>query len=256
MKVDALLVSGWACPSAWLRELSAAIADGFGKVEACAALALPAAGAERGEVSAYAAGLAERLGQCQPAPWLIGWSMGGMVALETALAYPERVRGLVLMGASARFIRAEDYPAGTRDVSLKALARALAREPAQTLARWIFDGARFPKLGKGEAAAMADEALSTFSLKDLLEGLDYLAGIDLRARLASLRLPTLVLHAREDALITNAAAECLAEAMPGSRLMFYEKADHFFPIRRCRDVAVDVLNFASAYGLIWMRNEG
>ncbi len=59
--------------------------------------------AARGVGSAYAVSLASRLaGQKQPAT-LIGWSMGGMVALETAIHFPELVGRLVLISSCAVF---------------------------------------------------------------------------------------------------------------------------------------------------------
>ncbi|RKZ33738.1 MAG: pimeloyl-[acyl-carrier protein] methyl ester esterase, partial [Gammaproteobacteria bacterium] len=46
-----------------------------------------------------------------PAMW-IGWSLGGLVAMEVARQYPERVSALTLMASTPRFQRHPDWPNG------------------------------------------------------------------------------------------------------------------------------------------------
>ena len=40
---------------------------------------------------------------------LVGWSMGGSGALRLALKYPEKIRGLVLVAATARMMKAPNW---------------------------------------------------------------------------------------------------------------------------------------------------
>ena len=51
--------------------------------------------------SAYAIALASQLARRRHPSVLIGWSMGGTVALETAIGFPELVRRLVLISSCA-----------------------------------------------------------------------------------------------------------------------------------------------------------
>ena len=53
--------------------------------------------------SVYASALASELRRRRYPSILIGWSMGGIVALETAIHSPELVRRLVLISSCAKF---------------------------------------------------------------------------------------------------------------------------------------------------------
>ena len=59
--------------------------------------------------------------------WL-GWSLGGLVALHAAQQLPDSVRGLAMICASARFVRADDWPQGMDDSVFRGFADALARD--------------------------------------------------------------------------------------------------------------------------------
>jgi pimeloyl-[acyl-carrier protein] methyl ester esterase len=242
MDTRLIILTGWACPADWLRPLSEA-AGHKGDVDLRAVLALRSAKPAAAGLSGYAAGLLELLESGPNGAWVVGWSMGGLVALEACLARPDLFRGLALLAATARFTRAEDSACGVRDATVRVLARHLARDPLATLSRWLKDGARFPPLSEAESVRMAQSSLGSFTTQDLLDGLDYLLHADWRPGLARLRVPSLLLHAREDALVPPAAAENLAAAMPGARFKVYEQADHFFPIRRPVEVAADILAF-------------
>ena len=64
------------------------------------------AGFDGGSVpSAYAVALASRLARQKHPTILVGWSMGGIVALETAIHFPELVRRLVLISSCAVLYR-------------------------------------------------------------------------------------------------------------------------------------------------------
>jgi pimeloyl-ACP methyl ester carboxylesterase len=49
---------------------------------------------------------------------------------------------------------------------------------------------------------------------------------DTRAALAKVRVPTLIAHGRDDALILPAAAEMTAAAIAGSRISWYDDCGH------------------------------
>jgi len=105
----------------------------------CVAVDLPGHGRRAGEpftMEAAVAALDEAIAAEVPAgrAVLVGLSLGGYVAIETAVAHPERVAGLVLAGCSA-----EAVGAAARLFGL--LAMLLERTPRPTidrLNRWFF----------------------------------------------------------------------------------------------------------------------
>jgi pimeloyl-ACP methyl ester carboxylesterase len=97
----------------------------------CIAVDLPAHGSRAAEpftLEAAAAAVAEAIDRAVPArrAVLVGLSLGGYVAIETADRYPDRVAGLVLAGCSAEAV-------GPTAVLFRALAAALERTPARVL---------------------------------------------------------------------------------------------------------------------------
>ena len=64
------------------------------------------------------------------------------------------------------------------------------------------------------------------SIGTLLRGLAWLRDTDLRARLATLDLPCLLLHGAHDGLVPLAAAQALADALPHARLAVLPGAAH------------------------------
>ena len=64
---------------------------------------------------------------------LMGWSLGGLVALEVVHRYPERVDALVMVAAAPRFTQAEDWPHGVAPSVLDAFSRTLAEDTKAAL---------------------------------------------------------------------------------------------------------------------------
>ncbi|MCK6549772.1 alpha/beta hydrolase [Myxococcota bacterium] len=160
---------------------------------------------------------------------VFGISMGGMIAQELALRRPERVRTLALGCTFASFLTSakpsmdvmKDLFLSTampsRDNHAK-MARHLvsddflARERDRFI-RW-FRGAEpgGPRLAFSQLAAVQRH--------------------DTRARLGSLRTPTLVLTGDGDRLIPPKNSEQLASAIPTASLVTLRGAGHVFPLER------------------------
>ncbi len=162
---------------------------------------------------------------------LLGHSMGGMVALRFALAYPARVGSLVLMDTAARppdgMLRAPFAAAGAIARSdgmrtLAALLRARAgnesTRPAaerRLEAEW---GEAFWERRLRRLTAMDPEAFAALAL----EVVDHPS---LLAHLGAITCPTTVLVGAEDTSFLAAADE-LAAGIPGARLITIPDAAH------------------------------
>jgi pimeloyl-[acyl-carrier protein] methyl ester esterase len=87
---------------------------------------------------------------------------------------------------------------------------------------------------------------SAFSSADLEAGLRYLAAADLRAELARIALPTIVLHGDADRVIPPAAGRLLAESLPAARHVAIRGAGHALPLSHPEAVARAVLETIDA----------
>jgi pimeloyl-ACP methyl ester carboxylesterase len=180
--------------------------------------ALPAAGFGVRDHALDVAALAD------PPAHLVGASLGAAIALELALAQPERVRSLVLV---TPFLEAG--PRLLSVVSLWARLRAEASPEllAEALLPWLFGPAL---LGDAPRRAAAARALaqgagcsSAESLARSAAGLAAWSGS--RARdVSALRVPTLVVGGGDDLLTPDAAA--VARAIPGAELALLPGAAH------------------------------
>lgn len=147
-----------------------------------------------------------------------GTSLGGMVAQELALGWPERVDRLVLACTHPGGAKAFPMPQRTVDLmEARATMReyvenALEPDPRPELVERI--------LGHRERTAQPVEAW----LAQAAAG----ATFDAHDRLGTLAAPTLVQHGDGDVVVDPRNADLLAEAIPDSRTSIYAGAGHLF----------------------------
>lgn len=172
---------------------------------------------------------------------VIGWSLGGLLALQ-AVAAGARPRALVLMSSTARFTRTPTFPAGVEPSRLRALGRALARQPDEAL-RGFYDLCAHPHAQPVDPPDLLLTAARRLGPTVLAQGLDQLNTIDLRADLAAITLPVLLLHGAHDAVIPVTAARWLHEHLPTSQLILHPGTGHDLPLRNPAWCAARILHF-------------
>ena len=166
-----------------------------------------------------------------------GMSLGGVLALELALAAPERVRSLVL---GCTCVLTGDKPRAPLEVN-DAL-RSATREQ-------LVAGTQYGSACPPDARARNDEAiLHDVALPEALvaqqDALRAYRG-DLSAA-AGLTMPTLVLHGDEDPIVPVEWGRELAATLPDSRLRVYPGVGHNYLVE-VGDVANrDVLDFLAS----------
>lgn len=191
---------------------------------------LPGHGLSRGTtMSAELGAAAQQLLASLPkdAVWL-GWSLGGLLALRAALDAPQKMRALILANTTPRFVTAADWPYAMPPEQLQEFAAGLRQDYRETLLRFLSLQVR------GEAAARASlrqlrEALFARGEPDtasLAAGLELLRASDLRAELARISMPTLVIAGGHDRLTPPEAGEAMARAIPGARYALIAKSAH------------------------------
>ena len=164
---------------------------------------------------------------------VLGWSMGGMIAQELILAYPEKVNRLILSASSARVNEKSSFIAGAN-------IEAIERGELETSINWqlsfCFSSALF---ANQELLAQVKHHALNPSYPVTLEGLKSqfaaVAAHDRRRQLGSIMSPTLVLGAREDGIIDMGQVESLAREIPNAQLrvlpgghMFHIEYPHTF----------------------------
>ncbi len=192
-----------------------------------------------GDVAALAEALDLR------AALLLGWSLGGQVALAALPGLGARVARLALVGATPHFTRSDEWPHGPPPRALEGMAALLRRRPAAVQDRFLDDCFAPGELDEaGRAALRSPASAPPPDLACALAGLDLLAGTDLRAALPGVRLPVLLLHGEADAICPVGAAHALAALLPSARLVTFPAAGHAPFISRPAEVAALLEGFA------------
>lgn len=159
---------------------------------------------------------------------LCGWSLGSQLALQAALLAPERVGRLVLVGATPSFTQRTGWAEAQAPALLETFSAAIAGDARTTLQRFV------ALLNQGDTQARAIgrtmiKPLLAGALPNtatLLAGLDWLRDVDLRAQIASVSTPALLVHGENDPLMPLAAARWLDENLPDSKLEIFAGAAH------------------------------
>lgn len=178
--------------------------------------------------------------------WLFGSSEGGLGSMRLAIDQPTRVEGLCLFGALARGAAAPDYPwalpPAAYDVWLKHLVDGWGGPAGlDTFAPSMKDN---PAL-RAWWARIVRHAASPGALQTILQGL---RDADLRAELASIAVPTLVMHRRGDRAVRFAAGEHLAHSITGAQWKPLEGDDHFWWCGDAAAVVEAILAFTGRHG--------
>lgn len=146
---------------------------------------------------------------------------GFSVAAMFAATLPERTAGLIAYGATARTLWAPDYPFGLTkeevDADIADIERAWATdELAKEYVEWIFPSARDDALEAKDMAAFM-RGLGGPGDAAIWTRIDF--ETDLRDLLPSIRVPTVVIHRREDRAMPIEHGRYLAAHIPGAELV-------------------------------------
>ncbi|WP_353570222.1 alpha/beta hydrolase [Candidatus Albibeggiatoa sp. nov. BB20] len=164
-----------------------------------------------------------------PAVHLVGHSLGGAVAMQFALNYPQKVRTLTLVSSAPaegmahlkpsfpqlRLTESSDFHHVMQTLNLnrmslyKALTRMMPniKTNQESFVTLLDDAARMSP----EAIVGFYEALTTWSVQD---------------ELGKLNLPVLVLWGSQDTIVEKAALERMVEALPQAQFVIWDNVGH------------------------------
>ncbi|HEX5853565.1 MAG TPA: alpha/beta fold hydrolase [Solirubrobacteraceae bacterium] len=230
------------CWANWLEQLPALAKD-----HRVVALDLPGFGASPmpdGEISIsrYARLLDDLLDQLGiDAAAVIGSSMGGFIAAELAIAFPQRVERLVLISAAG--ISTHEHrdatrvlPAMRRVERILAMGAAWAASKSDVVARRarlrdlaLYVVARHPSR---LPAALAAEQIRGAGKPGFMQAFQATIDYAVRERLPEIACPTLIVWGAGDRLISVKDADVFAELIPDSRKVIFEDTGHLAMLER------------------------
>ncbi|MEU1596430.1 3-oxoadipate enol-lactonase [Streptomyces sp. NPDC005708] len=156
-----------------------------------------------------------------------GVSLGGAVGLHLAVHHPERISSLAVVCSSAHFNGAGPWQERAALIRREGMAPVAATADA----RWFTAGFTVPRLVQDHREA--DPAAYAACC-------DALAAFDIRDRLPSITVPTLLIAGREDPATPPAHLREIADAVPGSALVEIPGASHLAPAQ-CPEAVLTAL---------------
>ncbi|KKD03452.1 4-carboxymuconolactone decarboxylase [Streptomyces sp. WM6386] len=154
-----------------------------------------------------------------------GCALGGAVGLELALRHPERVASLALIAASPRFGTPDEFRQRGVIVRTNGLDPIARTSPD----RWFTGGFAAAQ------PAITDWAVQMVRTTDpgcYIAACEALAAFDIRADLAHVGVPTLVLVGSDDQVTGPAEARTLVAGIPDARLAVVPGASHLVPVEQ------------------------
>lgn len=155
---------------------------------------------------------------------LLGYSEGGSMCMLFAATYPDRTTSLILIGSYARALASDDYPFGSTQEESEEWLTMIEEEWGGPIAideivPTLADNERFRRwlakyfrssVSKTDAAAMHRMSME----------------IDIRPILESIRVRTLVLHAKGDRVCPLEGGRYIARRIPNTKLVELDTEDH------------------------------
>jgi len=166
---------------------------------------------------------------------LVGWSLGGLVAIRLARHLPGTIRAVVLLASTPCFYRRYDWPYGILETGFANLAKRIDRR-LQTGLSYFCDlvacGDTAPRKTTGilRRAVIDDREL-------LLHGLHVLAHEDLRRDLSAMTCPVAIILGANDKMLDPAVVEEINRLRPDAYHAIIRNTGHA-PFIQCVDETI------------------
>lgn len=164
-----------------------------------------------GDIHAWVEVLSKRLPQ---SAIYIGWSLGGLVASQLALTYPQQVKALVTIASSPCFMAQEHETPPWLGIAPKVLSQfseQLTKNLSKTVERFLAIQAMGSETAKKDIINLKHLVLSKPlpNRESLAQGLSMLQLVDLRSQLENINQPWLRIWGKLDGLVPRRMVEML-----------------------------------------------
>lgn len=158
---------------------------------------------------------------------VIGWSLGGLVASQLTLSYPEKISRLVTLASSPCFVEHESWPGIKGDV-LVGFYHMLSKDPGKTIDNFL----KIQAMGSPNLRRDVKKIRDLINLhpvpseQTLANSLTLLENINLKDRLPQIAVPFLRMYGRLDTLVPTSIITLVSELSDNSEIYIFDKASH------------------------------
>jgi pimeloyl-[acyl-carrier protein] methyl ester esterase len=163
--------------------------------------------------------------------YLLGWSLGGLVATALTLEHPSRVTKLVTVASNPSFVASSAWPYGMKKSVLDSFINYLQDDFEGTLIKFLSIQTMGSPSQKDDIKTLKDTVFihGQPAKKALRGGLEILNRVDLVPKLKELEqlnIPVLRIYGRLDSLVPVKVADDVSQLLPGSTSIVYRRAAH------------------------------
>ena len=158
---------------------------------------------------------------------LIGFSMGGNIALSFTLKYPEMVDRLIVMSSFSE----NDENLKSKFIEFRNALSISFEEFYDVIIRYVLPEDVIEKNREALECAKIQSA-KTANIEGIRMGIDMGFGFSITDELSSITAPTLILQGRDDDIISMHLANVLNENIADSRLIVFDDTKHNLLIGR------------------------
>ena len=179
---------------------------------------------------------------------LLGWSLGGLVALKLALNNPDKLSGVILMTATPSFMQRDDWACAMEKNTLENFAKNLKENTKSTLNRFL----SLQIQGCDDARNLLKQLKSGFSARPqaqqhaLETGLSFLHDVDIRDEVAGLSVPSLWVYGEKDTLVPACSSEEIINHLPGATVKQIKGAGHVPFLSHMNETLQEIINWKQA----------
>ena len=177
---------------------------------------------------------------------LAGHSMGGGIALNYALNYPERLKGLILIDAVGDFTHESELQKAVGQGLPNPLLNICTAKQYKALTSVSM--ARTPYIPDSVYRYLAKEECARKALYQKIFD-DILLDAKMGERVKNIFLPTLIIWGRKDQVISYKDGLAFHEKIPRSNLFILNLSGHIPQIEEPEAVAQEIKRFLSTFGL-------
>jgi len=167
---------------------------------------------------------------------LLGWSMGGQIALRAVSKAPELFENLVLLSSTPKFVASEDFPHGYNRAVFNKFYKGIKSDHKKAM-----EG--FYELM--EADLSITELMQTMipSKNSLEKCMRAFEDDDQRYVLSKIEIPALIISGSEDKICNPEASKFMSEKIAGSKLKIINGAGHAIHLTREKELIDEIKAF-------------
>lgn len=172
---------------------------------------------------------------------VLGWSMGGAVAMVFAQLYPSYVKSLVLVDTTPMLVATEDFPDALKPDMAAELVESILNPPHYGISDFV--SAMFPEKNIRKEIERVTKIVKGTDMQVAATHFANSGQSDLRGLLSSISVPTLIVHGALDNVCHCNVAEYMMARIQNSQMHLIQEAGHAPFLTRPEEFNEQVIRF-------------